>query len=180
MSEENKTAAQQPVEKHQESKRYLVFYVIALFSVALVLILLSYVAQAKADRELATLGVQLQEQTTAVQGAEARMEMLQKTVEEQASKLKLLETQLANETEQRALYLEKYKAVTTLLDAQNELLTGDQEKGRIYLDSLAVRYDAALLDGEGEDDLLTAEQAALYQELLALPQLMVNPPAPVE
>ena len=39
-------------EKRQESKKFLVFYVIGLFCVALALILLSYVSQVRADRRL--------------------------------------------------------------------------------------------------------------------------------
>ena len=49
MSEEKKTSAEE--EKHQESKRYLIFYVIALFSVALVLIFGFYPVASRAAQQ---------------------------------------------------------------------------------------------------------------------------------
>lgn len=166
MSEEKKTTAAE--EKHQESKRYLVFYVIALFSVALVLILLSYMTQVKADRELATMGVQLEQQTTAVKGAEARMEVLQRTVEEQTVKLKDAEEKLAAEEAQSEEYLEKYKALATLVEAQQLEKQGDLAGAKKLVGTLDERFGADRLDGMGEDDLFTEEQAAIYWELNVL------------
>ena len=49
----NETPCEQ--EHKKVSKRYLAFYIIGLFSVALVLILLSYVTQLRADRQLANM-----------------------------------------------------------------------------------------------------------------------------
>ena len=166
MSEEKKINAAE--EKHQESKRYLVFYVIALFSVALVLILLSYMTQVKADREVANMGIQLQEQTTAVKGAEARMEVLQRTVEEQTAKLKTAEEKLARLDAQSEEYLEKYKALATLVEAQQLEKQGDLAGAKALVGTLDDRYGADRLDGMGEDDLFTEEQAAIYWELNVL------------
>ena len=166
MSEEKKISAAE--EKHQESKRYLVFYVIALFSVALVLILLSYMTQVKADRELATMGVQLEQQTTAVKGAEARMEVLQRAVEEQAAKLEEAEAKLEEATAQREEYLEKSKALATLVEAQQLEKQGDIAGAKALVGTLDDRYGADRLDGMGEDDLLTDAQAAIYWELNVL------------
>lgn len=166
MSEEKKTNAAE--ERHQESKRYLVFYVIALFSVALVLILLSYMTQVKADREVANMGIQLQEQTTAVKGAEARMEVLQRTVEEQTAKLKETEAKLEEQTEQREEYLEKYKALATLVEAQQLEKQGDLAGAKALVGTLDTRYGAERLDGMGEDDLFTEAQSAIYWELNVL------------
>ena len=67
-------------EKHQESKKFLVFYVIGLFCVALALILLSYISQVRADRRLNELSSQLTTQTSAVEGANARLQVLQHSV----------------------------------------------------------------------------------------------------
>ena len=166
MSEEKKTPEIE--EKHQESKRYLIFYVIALFSVALVLILLSYMTQVKADRELATMGVQLEQQTTAVKGAEARMEVLQRTVEEQAAKLKEAEEKLAEEESQSREYLEKYKALATLSEAQQLEKQGDLAGAKQLVGTLEPRYGAERLDGMGEDELFTEAQHAVYWELMVL------------
>ena len=169
MSEEKKTTeTEEPQEKHQESKRYLIFYVIALFSVALVLILLSYLTQVKADKELANMGVQLQEQTTAVEGAQARMEVLQKTVEEQSSMLEELQAQLDEQKARTDEYREKYKALATLLEAQELEKQGKLKEAKEMAASLDARYGADRLDGMGEDDLLTPEQAAICWSLNVL------------
>ena len=90
--------------KKTESKRFLVFYIIALFAVALVLILLSYVSQVRADRELAGLSNQLQmttseleEQTSAALGAQSRLLVLQETVSEQERLIRELEATIQNQ-----------------------------------------------------------------------------------
>lgn len=169
MSEEKMTnEIEETPEKHQESKRYLIFYVIALFSVALVLILLSYVTQSKANRELASMGVQLQQQTSAVEGAQARMEVLQKTVEEQSALLEQLQGQLDEQKSRTDEYREKYKAVATLLEAHELEKQGRLEEAKKMASSLDERYGAERLDGMGEDDLLTDEQAAIYWSLVTL------------
>ena len=63
---EEKNNAPQPCgEKQPESKKFLVFYVIGLFCVALALILLSYIAQVRSDRRLNELTNQLSTQTSA-------------------------------------------------------------------------------------------------------------------
>lgn len=165
MSEQEKKMPEAE-ERQQESKRYLVFYVIALFSVALVLILLSFLTQVKADKELAHLGVQLQEQTSVVQGAQARMAALQQQVTEQSNQLSLLQKDLDAEKVRGDLYEKKYEATALLLDAQIAVEASDLEQGKAYLQKLKTTYDATQLDGVGTDDLLTATQAALYQTLL--------------
>lgn len=174
MSEEKKTTETE--EKRQESKRYLIFYVIALFSVALVLILLSYVTQSKANKELASMGVQLQQQTSAVEGAQARMEVLQQTVEEQSVLLEELQGQLEEQESRTDEYREKYKALATLLEAQELEKQGRQKEAKELAASLDARYGADRLDGMGGDDLLTEEQAAIYWSLVTLdvPEKVVN------
>ena len=85
--EENNNAPNKPEtagEKQPESKKFLVFYVIGLFCVALALILLSYVAQVRSDRRLSELTNQLSTQTSAAEGANARVQVLQQSVEEQS------------------------------------------------------------------------------------------------
>ena len=65
----------------QKSRRVFVFYIIGLFCVALVLILLSYVMQAHANQELEALGTQLTEQTDAANGARAKVDQLQDSID---------------------------------------------------------------------------------------------------
>lgn len=173
MSEEKKTPeTEQP---HQESKRYLVFYVIALFSVALVLILLSYLTQVKADRELANMGVQLQQQTTAVEGAQARMELLQDSLAKQEETIAALEKEadkrkeeLADQIARADDYLEKYMAVSMLLEGQELEKQGKLKEAKEIAASMEKRFGADRLDGMGEDDLLTEAQAEIYWHLNVL------------
>lgn len=77
-AEEKKTKSKEE-EKSNSQKRFLFFYIIALFSIALVLIGMSYMTQVKANR----LNSQLDEQTTAAQGAKAKVEELQNLLDEQ-------------------------------------------------------------------------------------------------
>ena len=88
--EEKKHDCEQP-----KSKRYLAFYIIGLFSVALVIILLSYLTQLRADRELANMNTALAQKDTTVQGVQEKMVALQDTVEEQAAQIEKLQQQLA-------------------------------------------------------------------------------------
>lgn len=74
-------------ESHKQSKRYLVFYVIGLFSVALVLILLSYATQVRAEKQLNSMSDKLNQQASVAQSANQKLETLQATNEEQQKKL---------------------------------------------------------------------------------------------
>ena len=67
MDEKKKPEQVKPEKKL--SRTTLTFYIVGLFSVAIALILISYVAQARADRQLDTLTNQLNEQQTVAQGA---------------------------------------------------------------------------------------------------------------
>ncbi len=59
------------------SRTTLTFYIVALFSVAIALIMISYVAQSKANKQLENLSTQLSEQQTAALGVSQKMENLQ-------------------------------------------------------------------------------------------------------
>ena len=68
---------EQPKPEKKLSRTTLTFYIVGLFSVAIALILISYVAQARADKQLDSLSDQLTEQQTVAQGATQKMEDLQ-------------------------------------------------------------------------------------------------------
>ena len=68
-----------PDQKKQAS-HFMAFYVVALFSIALVLILLSYLTQVRADDQIANAENQLQEQVSATQGIQAKMEIIQEAM----------------------------------------------------------------------------------------------------
>lgn len=164
-------------EKHQESKKFLVFYVIGLFCVALALILLSYVSQVRADRRLNELSSQLTTQTSAVEGAKARLQVLQQSVEEQGRVLekqqKTLDTLMeATETETvedmiaavERLNLQK-RVLYELTMAQQEIMQNKIPAAKVRLESMVKTYGLESLNGTGEDALLKDEVAALFTSL---------------
>ena len=81
MDEQNNKTEQSKPEK-KLSRTTLTFYIVGLFSVAIALILISYVAQARADRQVDTLTDQLSEQQTVAQGATQKVEELQTQYDE--------------------------------------------------------------------------------------------------
>ena len=68
MDEQNKQPEQNKPEK-KLSRTTLTFYIVGLFSVAIALILISYVAQSRADKQVENLSSQLTQQQTVAQGA---------------------------------------------------------------------------------------------------------------
>lgn len=108
-----------------ESKRFLVVYVFGLFSVALALILLSFVSQTQNEREVLTLSEQLnakqaelEQQTSSLQGTESRAEVLQQTVLDQEALIAQYEVKLENQTK-----LYNYFAFAYDVDANYEQIT---------------------------------------------------------
>lgn len=72
----------------RDRRKFLAVYIIGLFSVALVLIALSFLTQVKADKQLNAMGIQLSQQESAAQGAKAKAEALQATLNEQNKQIK--------------------------------------------------------------------------------------------
>ena len=142
--EENNNAPNKPEtagEKQPESKKFLVFYVIGLFCVALALILLSYVAQVRSDRRLSELTNQLSTQTSAAEGANARVQVLQQSVEEQSKILDDLMQQTGTEnTEDLVAAVEALSSQTAvlseLLTAQQQIEQGDTTGAQACIDGL--------------------------------------------
>lgn len=166
-----------PCEKHQESKKFLVFYVIGLFCVALALILLSYVSQVRADRRLNELSSQLTTQTSAVEGANARLQVLQHSVEEQGrvldeqqKTLDALMKQTKTETVEdmvaavERLDLQK-KVLYELTMAQQEIALGRMPEAKMRLASMVKTYTLEALNGTAKDALLKDEVAAIFTSL---------------
>lgn len=157
-------------EKQPESKKFLVFYVIGLFCVALALILLSYIAQVRSDRRLNELTNQLTTQTSAAEGANARVQVLQQSVEEQTKVLNQLMQQTGTEnTEQLLAAVEKLseqkKVLYEMTMAQQELAQGQNEAAKERIDTVVKEYTLERLNGTAQDALLTQEAAALFTAL---------------
>ena len=130
----------------------LTFYIVGLFSVAIALILISYVAQARADRQLDTLTNQLNEQQTVAQGATQKMEDLQAQYDVQSAALdkvrQVLDTELVGATEQRMAEREVY-ALLARINAQ--LLADNQTDAKQAYDELVQKYSEDRLLGNTED-----------------------------
>lgn len=78
----------------QKSRRIFVFYIIALFCVALVIILVSYVVQAHQQQQLNDMGERLDEQTDAAQGATSRAEKMAEQLESLQEQVNSLQKKL--------------------------------------------------------------------------------------
>ena len=155
MDEKKKPEQVKPEKKL--SRTTLTFYIVGLFSVAIALILISYVAQARADRQLDTLTNQLTEQQTVAQGATQKMEDLQAQYDAQSAALdkvrKVLDTELAetdvvSATEQRMEEREVY-ALLARINAQ--LLAENREDAKKAYDELVQKYGEDRLLGNTED-----------------------------
>ena len=124
---EEKKIETNPCEKENKkiSKRYLAFYIIGLFSVALVLILLSYVTQLRADKQLASLNSELAERDTTVQGVQQKLLVLQETVSSQDATNEDLVTYIQNNydgmnsNEKNALKQLYFECTDISYDSQN-------------------------------------------------------------
>lgn len=101
----------------QKSKKFLAFYIIGLFSVALVLIMLSYLTQVRANKQVNALGYQLSEQKTAATGAKEKAEQLQNMVDEQKQQFE--------ETKKK---LEQLQAAQSTLQAQYSSQSDELQK----------------------------------------------------
>lgn len=168
--EEKNNAPQPGGEKQPESKKFLVFYVIGLFCVALALILLSYIAQVRSDRRLNELTNQLTTQTSAAEGANARVQVLQQSVEEQSKVLNQLMEQTGTQTTDELIasvqkLSDQKKVLYELTMAQQEIGQNQIAQAKERIDALVSAYTLERLSGTAADALLTEESAALFNSL---------------
>ncbi len=100
----------------KKGKNFLSVYIIGLFGIALVLILISYATQLRADSQLSALDSKLNEQVNAVQGANARVEALQATLADQEETIQALEAEI--EEYRESLGLEDGEDVSEFIKKQ--------------------------------------------------------------
>lgn len=174
--EEKKTETN-PCENKKISKRYLAFYIIGLFSVALVLILLSYLTQLRADKQLANLNSELAEKDITVQGVQQKLLVLQDTVAKQEETLKSQEEQisalrtmlnmtadedLSTVLKQRLDERDAYYHLLMLEKAINEDDSVIQQQELTYLQNT---YGLERLNGTAQNAVFIGEIAERYTEL---------------
>ena len=157
MDEQNKQPEQNKPEK-KLSRTTLTFYIVGLFSVAIALILISYVAQSRADKQVENLSSQLTQQQTVAQGATQKVEDLQKQYDIQNTALDKVRKTLDNEqaatdvvgaTERRMEEREVYQYLAQIgvsLAAAKQ--TADARK---TYDEMLTKYSEERLMGSSED-----------------------------
>ncbi len=155
-------------EQKKQASHFMAFYVVALFSIALVLILLSYLTQVRADDQVAHAETQLQEQVSATQGIQAKMEIIQEASNEQAQQIAVLEEALAEAEEETELLDKRADAQERLLRACGYALDGQTEQLSAELEAMLRVYSLDELDGSSPEKLVwSAENAVLFGRLRA-------------
>lgn len=157
MDEQNKQPEQNKPEK-KLSRTTLTFYIVGLFSVAIALILISYVAQSRADKQVKNLSSQLTQQQTVAQGATQKVEDLQKQYDMQNTALDKVRKTLDSEqaatdvvgaTERRMEEREVYQYLAQIGVSLAAKQTADAHK---TYDEMLTKYSEERLMGSSEDD----------------------------
>ena len=156
MDEQNKQPEQNKPEK-KLSRTTLTFYIVGLFSVAIALILISYVAQSRADKQVENLSSQLTQQQTVAQGATQKVEDLQKQYDIQNTALDKVRKTLGSEqaatdvvgaTERRMEEREVYQYLAQIGVSLAAKQTADARK---TCDEMLTKYSEERLMGSSED-----------------------------
>lgn len=175
--EEKKNGSSCEQEHKKVSKRYLAFYIIGLFCVALVLILLSYVTQLRADRQLASMNSELAQRDTTVQGVQEKMVALQGALEERTAALEEAQEKLQavgaalepGEGEDLTVLLEQRlderDAYYQMALLENAAAAGDAATATACISYLESTYGSGRLDGTAENAVFTGALAARYLEI---------------
>lgn len=161
---------QKNTEQKKQASHFMAFYVVGLFSIALVLILLSYLTQTRADDQIAHAETRLQEQVSATQGIQAKMEVLQEANNDQAQRIAALEQSLSRAMDENEMLEKRAEAQEGLIKAC-QLARSEESWPQMHeeLDRLAKEYGLEALDGSDPKKLLwTAEESKVYNELRAL------------
>ncbi len=162
----------------KQSKHFLSVYIVGLFSIALVLILLSYLTQVRAGKQLQAMNDELSQQTSVAQGATQKMNVLQATVEEQSKTIaeqdELLE-ELMQLTDgiglqqkeadeevlaQVKLLRERYLALDALQQVRRALGNHDTATAKELMDKMITAYGVERLTGaQAEQPVLLGSNA---------------------
>ena len=148
----------------QKSRRVFVFYIIGLFCVALVLILLSYVMQAHANQELEALGTQLTEQTDAANGARAKVDQLQDSIDKLQADLAEAQKQNGTLTKQSEDAAKNAEALDQLWQLEKAYQDGEKDTAREIIDKMDAAYTRDALTNETAAPL-TGSAAKAYADI---------------
>lgn len=175
---EQKNAGANSCEKEKKiGKKYLAFYIIGLFSVALVLILLSYITQLRADKQLANLNSELAERDLTVQGVQKKLIVLQETVSKQEqtitekdeyiSQIRTMLNMTADEDLKTVLKqrLEERDAYYHMAVLENAVDKKDSDLAKQELYYLKNTYGEERLNGTVQNAVFSGIMAERYNEL---------------
>lgn len=157
---------QENAELHKkQSKRYLVFYVIALFSIALVMILLSYMTQVRADRSIKDAQDKLSQQVSATEGIEAKRQVLQAENEKLIARVAELEQATEKSAEELTKLNERIAAQEMLMRAMDHNSRGEVEPAKTLLTEMETKFGEKLTSEEPEKLIWSAQDAQIYENL---------------
>lgn len=168
MDEQNNKPEQNKPEK-KLSRTTLTFYIVGLFSVAIALILISYVAQARADRQVDTLTDQLSEQQTVAQGATQKVEELQTQYDELTKVVEEVRTVIGTEQAKTDIVsaatrlAEEREIYASLARINAQLLAGDYTEAQAEYDKLVAEYEEDRLLGTAAEDAFDTDINQLFR-----------------
>ena len=169
MDEQNNKQPEPAKPEKKLSRTTLTSYIVGLFSVAIALILISYVAQARADRQLDSLTDQLSEQQTVAQGATQKVEDLQKQYDALNETLDEVRTLLGNEQAQTDVVsaveqrMEERDVYASLARINAQLLAGNNSDALAEYQALVSKYSEDRLLGNTEEDFFGADINKLFE-----------------
>ena len=171
MDEQKNNAPAENKPEKKLSRTTLTFYIVGLFSVAIALILISYVAQARADRQVENLSSQLNEQQTVAQGATQKVADLQQQFDLQSSALESVRSTLGTEqattdvvgaTQQR---MDERDVYSLLASIYASLYSDNYDDAKRLYDDLTSTYDEERLLGNAEQGSFPSDVNKLYEAL---------------
>ena len=167
MNEQKNNAPEQAKPEKKLSRTTLTFYIVGLFSVAIALILISYVAQARADRQVENLSSQLNEQQTVAQGATQKVADLQQQFDLQSSTLgtEQAKTDVVGATQNLR---DREQMLEMLVAAEQAVIDDDMEQLNYLLEGIRDAFSEDKLKLREDGGVLAANDFAVYQKLLAL------------
>ena len=174
MDEQKNNAPAENKPEKKLSRTTLTFYIVGLFSVAIALILISYVAQARADRQVENLSSQLNEQQTVAQGATQKVADLQQQFDLQSSALESVRSTLGTEQAKTDVVgatqnlRDREQMLEMLVAAEQAVIDDDMEQLNYLLEGIRDAFSEDKLKLSEDSSVLAAPNSAVYQKLLTL------------
>ena len=168
MDEQKNTPEQNKPEK-KLSRTTLTFYIVGLFSVAIALILISYIAQARADRQVDTLTDQLTEQQTVAQGATQKVEELQTQYDQLTKVVEELRTLIGTDEAQTDIVgattrlTEERDVYAALARINAQLLAENNAEAQDEYDELVSEYGEDRLLGNAKENSFGSDINILFE-----------------